>query len=80
MIDAVTQKRLCVSTDDPFAPCIVVPVDRLNTVLAALDANDISYWLDEEVLSVDGKPEVAFVNLADGSDPASAQRVLDGIP
>ncbi|HVA47775.1 MAG TPA: hypothetical protein VNH11_15510 [Pirellulales bacterium] len=80
MIDAVTQKRLCVSTEGAFAPFVVVPLNQLDTVLAALDANKLSYRLDDEVMSVDGKPEVAFVNLERGSDPVSVQRILDNIP
>ena len=80
MLDAVTQKRLCVSTEGAFAPYIAVPIDQLNTVLAALDANKFSYWLDEDALSVDGQPEVAFVNLKQDCDPTKAQRLLDSIP
>lgn len=80
MIDAVTKKRLCVTTAGTYCSYIAVPLDQLKTVLAVLDANSIGYWVEDEVLSIDGKPEIAFVNLADGSDPATVQLVLDSIP
>lgn len=80
MIDAVTKKPLSVTAAGTYSSYIAVPLDQLKTVLGALDTNSIGYWVEDEVLSIDGKPEIAFINLADGSDPASVQLVLDSIP
>lgn len=80
MIDAVTQKRLRVTTAGTVSAYISVPLSQLNAVTALLDANRIGYWVDDEVLSIDEKPEVAFINLADASDSSNIQRILDSIP
>ena len=80
MIDTTTQKPLCVSTDGGAGPYIVVPVAQLDQVRTLLDVNKVSYWVDEEALSLDGKPEIIVINLARRSDPAMLQRLLDRIP
>ncbi len=80
MIDTTTDKPLSVSTDGGAGPYIMVPVAQLETVTALLDANQVSYWVDEEAISLDGKPEVTVINLKHGTDPARVQTVLDGIP
>lgn len=80
MIDDVTQKRLRVTTAGTVSGYIAVPLSQLNAVTALLDASRVGYWVDDEVLSIDEKPEVAFINLADASDSANIQRILDSIP
>ncbi len=80
MIDTTTRHPLYVSTDGDAGPCIIVPVAQLEGVIAILDARTIPYWADEEAISLDGKPEVAVINLPTGSDPATVQGILDGIP
>lgn len=80
MIDTTTHMRLSVSADGGAGPYIMVPVTQLEKVIALLDTNKCSYWVDEEVISLDGKPEVAVVNLSRGSDPEWIQHVLDSIP
>jgi hypothetical protein len=82
MIDTTTRQRLEVSTDWGWGAeaYIVLPLTQLDQVKALLDANKISYWVDEEVLSIDGKPEIAWINLEDGTNPARVQSLLDSIP
>jgi hypothetical protein len=80
MNDTTTHNRLSVSTDGGAGPYIMVPVTQLERVKALLDANKDSYWVDEEVISVDGKPEVAVINLGRRSDPERIQHLLDSIP
>jgi hypothetical protein len=58
----------------------MVPVAQLEKVRALLDANKVPYWVDEEVISLDGKPEVAVINLGHRSDPQRIQHILDSIP
>lgn len=79
MIDITTDQPLSVSTDGDAGPYIMVPMAQLDQVRAALDANAVSYWVDEEAISLDGKPEVTVINLARGSDPNRIQKLLDGI-
>ena len=80
MIDTATRMPLSVSTDGDAGPYIMVPVGQLDKVILLLDANNVSYWVDEEAISLDGKPEVAVINLGHGSNPATVQSLLDSIP
>ncbi len=80
MNDATTDKPLYVSTDGNAGPYIMVPVEQLEPVKALLNVNNVSHWVDEEAISLDGKPEVAVINLGHGSDPRGIQNLLDSIP
>ena len=80
MIDTTTRQPLYVSTDGDAGPYIMVPVAQLDKVRALLEANKVPYWVDEEAISLDGKPEVAVINLGHGSNPATVQSLLDSIP
>jgi hypothetical protein len=80
MIDTTTRQPLYVSTDGDAGPYIMLPVAQLETVSALLDTHKVSYWVDEEAISLDGKPEVAVINLGQGSNPVTVQSLLDSIP
>jgi hypothetical protein len=80
MIDTTTRQPLHVSTDGDAGPYIMLPVAQLDKVRGVLEANKIPYWVDDEVISLDGKAEVAVINLRHGSNPATVQRLLDSIP
>lgn len=77
MIDQCTNKPLVVSTDGDTGPYIMVPVNQVDDVCRLLDANDIRYWVDDDAISLDGKPEVTVVNLGSGSDASAIQKILD---
>ena len=79
MIDMVENKPIKVSISGDLS-YLVVPFEQLDKITALLDANRVSHWVDEEVLSVDGGPEVAFINLSRGTDPGMVQRLLDSAP
>jgi hypothetical protein len=80
MIDTTTRQPLHVSTDGEAGPYIMVLVTQLDSVRALLDANQVSYWVDEEAISLDGKPEVAVINLGRRNNPVTIQRLLDNLP
>lgn len=80
MIDTTTRQPLYVSTDGDAGPYIMVPVAQLERVKTLLDTHKVRYWVDEEAVSLDGKPEVAVINLRQGSKPATIQSLLDSIP
>ena len=61
-------------------PYIMVPVVQLERIRALLDANKVRYWVDEEAISLDGKPEITVINLGGRSDPEPIQHLLDSIP
>jgi hypothetical protein len=77
MIDVSTKKPLYVSTDADAGPYIMVPVQQIDDVRTLLDTNNMPYWVDEDAISLNGKPEVTVVNLGHGSDAASVQNILD---
>ena len=79
MIDTTTRQPLYVSTDGGAGPYIMLPMTFLDRVTALLDANKVPYWVDEEAISLDGKPEVTVINLMHGSNPAMVQNLLDSI-
>lgn len=79
MIDTTTGQPLCVSTAEGTSAYIMLPLAQLDEVTKLLDKNDISYWVDEEALSVDGEPEVIWINLKRGSNAATVQSLLDSI-
>jgi len=77
MTDTTTQKRLRVSTDGTAGPYITVPVSQLEDVKVLLDSNRIYYWVGENAISWNGKPEVAEVNLGRGGNASAVQDILD---
>lgn len=79
MIDATTHKPLRVSTDGSAGPYIMVPVSQLTVICGLLDENGIRYQVEEEVISLNGAPEVAVVNLGRGADVAEIQSLLDSV-
>lgn len=80
MIDTTTRQPLSVSTDGDAGPYIIVPVAQLDKVRAVIEANKVPHWVDDEAISLDGKPEVIVINLGHGCNPATVQILLDSIP
>jgi hypothetical protein len=81
MIDTTTQKPLRVTTAGGAGPYLILPYEQLDQVTALLDANRIPYYVWDEVLSMDGGPEVAWIHFEDeGINAAVIQRLLDSIP
>jgi hypothetical protein len=77
MTDSATKKALCVSTDSTAGPYIRLPFSQLDEVRQLLDSRHIGYWVEENVISFNGAPEVAFINLGRGGDAAAVQAILD---
>jgi hypothetical protein len=68
MIDTITHKPIEVSTDDGGkGPYLIVPFEQLAEITALLDANEVSYWVDEEVLSIDDEPERSRSSISVGA-------------
>ena len=78
MIDVTTQEPLRVSTDGTVGPYISVPFIQLDEVRRVLDLCGIRYWVEENVISFNGGPEIAVVNLGRGGDAEVVQAALDG--
>ena len=77
MIDVMTQEPIRVSTDGSAGPYIMVPVSQLDEMRRLLDSRAVRYWVEEDVISVDGSPEVGVVNLGRGADAGVVQSILD---
>jgi hypothetical protein len=79
MIDVTTKQPLRVSTDGTAGPYVLVPVTQLDAVCQALDSRGVRYWVEDEVISLNGAPETAAINLGRGTDAQSVQALLDSI-
>ena len=79
MIDEMTKKQLYVSSDGTAGPYIMVPVSQLKDLRELLDEHLICYSVEEDAISLDGKPEIAFVDLGDGADDSAVQAILDSV-
>lgn len=80
MIDAMTSKPIQVTDEWERGAEIWLPFSQLEQVKTLLDEIQASYWVDEEVISFDGKPEVAIINLGRRNDMKQIQRLLDSTP
>lgn len=80
MIDMTSHQPLHVSAEGDAGPYIMVPVAQLEKVSALLKREKVAHWIDEEAISLDGKPEIAVINLGQESKPALVQGILDSIP
>ena len=80
MTDTTTNKLLRVSTDGTVRPHIEVPVSQLGEVRRLLDSRHIEYCVEEDVISFNGAPEVAVIDLRRGADVAVIQALLDSVP
>lgn len=77
MIDSTNQERVVVSTDGSAGPYIMVPFDQLEAVKSILQKNKVPFWVDADAISLDGKPEIAVVNLGRGASASQVQQLLD---
>lgn len=55
----------------------MVPLDQLAAIETILRKNQLSYWVDSDAISLDGKPAVIVINLGRGADAPRVQRLLD---
>jgi hypothetical protein len=80
MTNTTTKKPILISINKNALPHIMVPLAQLEQLRTLLDANDIHYWVSEQVVSIDGKPEIAFVNLRQETIPDDVRQFLDVYP
>jgi hypothetical protein len=79
MTDTTTKKPLRVSTDSTVGPYIEVPVSQLDEVRRLLESRHINYSVDEHVISFNGAPGEAVIDLGRGGDAAAVQAILDSV-
>ena len=72
-------KKLTVWTYENSRPYIKVRYDQLEKLSALLDQNDIENLARENILSIDGGPYIATVDLGWKTDVQWVQTLLDGV-
>jgi hypothetical protein len=80
MTDTTTRRPLRVSTDGTTRPYIRLPFSQVDDVRRLLDDHHIDYWVEEDVISLNGGPEVAVIDLGREGDAAAVQAILDSVP
>lgn len=80
MKDATTKKPLSVAAEGSAGPYIMVSVAQLEDLKRLLESNRVRYWVEEDVISFDGEPEVAVVDLGQSGDAQAVQKLLDAAP
>jgi hypothetical protein len=58
---------------------IAIPVSRLEQLKRLLEANGISYYVDEVTITMDDEPEFTTLELGRSADPEVVRRLLDEI-
>jgi hypothetical protein len=79
MIDTTTNKPLRVWPDEKVGPYIEVVASQLEEVKRLLEKNGIRYSVEEDIISLNGGPYIATINLRRGTDPNAVQAILDGV-
>ena len=74
-----TETTLHIPADGDSIPYIMTPVRGIENLLGLLDAEKISYWVDECAISINDGPEVTVVNLRHGADAATVRNILDNM-
>jgi hypothetical protein len=57
----------------------MVPVSQLADLQQLLGGRGVRYQVEEDVISLNGAPEVAVVDLGRGADAGAIQPILDSI-
>jgi hypothetical protein len=77
MIDRTTGLPMRVSTEGTVGPFIRLPYSQLEEVRQLLDSHQGRYWVHENVISLNGGPFIAVVDLGRGGDAKAVQAILD---
>ena len=77
MIDSETRARVVVHIEGTGGPYIMVPLDQVANIEDILRDNGVSFWVDSDAISLDGKPAISVINLGRGADVARVQDLLD---
>jgi hypothetical protein len=77
MTDITTKKLMRVSTDGTAGPYIMVPEQQLDQVSKLLKSHSVRHWVEENVISIGGKPAIGVINLGRGGDAKKVQDILD---
>lgn len=79
MTDLMTRKPLIVSDARTPWPSIRLAYSQVPEVRQILDDHKVRFWVEENVISFDGWPEIAYIQLGRGTDAATVQAILDSV-
>jgi hypothetical protein len=77
MIDTFSGRSLRVSRDGLAGPYLILPYGQLSVVQEMLKRAGISFWVDENAISMSGGPVQSVINFSKHADADQIQRVLD---
>ena len=77
MTDAFTKQPLRVAKTGTAGPYVIVPLDQLPALKATLDRHEVSYWVHETAIALDGRNYSVVVDFARNADPQQIQAILD---
>jgi hypothetical protein len=79
MTDRTTSLPLRVSTDTTSGPYIRLPYNQIDEVRRLLESHGFRYWVEENIISLNGGPFMAVVNLGREVDTNAVQAILDSV-
>jgi hypothetical protein len=77
MTDTMTGKPLRVLDHGSAGPYMIVPDSQLERICGLLDDHKITYEVDDLRISMNGQPEVVFIEFGRKSDAGMIQAILD---
>jgi hypothetical protein len=58
----------------------MLPFSQLDDVCRLLDEHKVRYSVEEEVISLDGGPEIAAIDFGRNANALAVQAILDSVP
>lgn len=77
MVDTFSGRLLRVSRDGRAGPYLILPYGQLPAVQEILKRAQISFWVDENAISMSGGPVQTVINFNRHADADQIQRTLD---
>jgi hypothetical protein len=77
MVDSETRERVLVHNEGSGGPYIMLPFDQVADIEQILRGNEISFWVDADAISVDGKAAISVINLGRDADVNRVQQLVD---
>ena len=79
MIDVSNKESLRVFNEGDAGPYLMIPLEQLAVAKELFDQNGIGYWVEENAISLNGSPYIAFVEFGRDADAETIQALLDSV-
>ncbi len=77
MVKVTEKKPLQVSTDGTAGPYLMLPLDEVSRVKVLLDSHGIRHFVEENAISLNGRPYVTLIDFGLRGDANRIQAILD---